>query len=56
MLTKKEKKLIKNLMIVAVKNNGTWNVFEKAHDTSMVFTSAEAAFEYMKENVKEDEV
>lgn len=54
MLTKSEKKHVINLIIFAPKVDGTFSVFEKRHDTTMIFQTVEAACEYLKEISKEE--
>lgn len=53
MLNRTEKKHLINLIIVAAKKDGTFSVFEKRNDTTMNFTTLEAAREYLEEITKE---
>ena len=54
-LNKSESKILKNLMIVAPKKDGTYSVFEKKNNTTMTFSTADAAAEYIKKIMEEDE-
>lgn len=53
MLNRTEKKHLINLIIVAAKKDGTISVFEKRNDTTMNFTTLDAAREYLEKITKE---
>lgn len=53
-LNKSEKKILKNLLIVAPKTDGTISVFEKKYNTTTSFTTAELAAEYIIKLMEEE--
>lgn len=53
-LNKSEQKILKNLIIVAPKKDGTINIFEKKYNTTTNFTAEEAAAMYLKKLMEEE--
>lgn len=54
-LNKSESKILKNLMIVAPKKDGSYSVFEKKYNTTMTFSTVDAAAEYIKKIMEDEE-
>lgn len=53
-LNKSESKILKNLIIVAPKKDGTISVFEKKYNTTTNFTAVESAAMYLKKLMEEE--